>query len=371
MRDVNIGNRFLFNFAVSYTGGGYKRLYEYAKWFAANGGAWFIVHPNCGSLLTEFPSNRYFVVKQSRLERIREDCRYLAAIGAEIGKPEFYYAYGIPIYYPFGNINWFHLSNVLPLAVSGIPVSPFDRLRLGILGRRIRLALVNADVISAESNYSLGLLNDKRAARLFLSVNGSNDEIDYIQRASAERKDDIATVVGTNSHKAIEDSFRVFEMLKRDHERLKLMIIGNAKDVPRGLRRERSVVVRGLLARAEVVNCLKRSKYYISTTLIENSYNAASEGIFIADESYISDIGPHRELLMNMHYDEVLVPMLGRRLLHVRRSDLFGGNLKTWTTVIDEMIERFRDVSQSLERGARTERGAGSSALDLQKRKPR
>jgi len=240
---------------------------------------------------------------------------------------------------------------VLPLAHRGIPVPPFDRLRLKLLRRRIRRALVNADVISAESSFSLGLIDSRWAARLFLSVNGSDDEMDYIKRPAADGKDDIATVVGTSSHKALDDSFRVFEMLRRDDARLKLMIIGNPKDVSRSLRRERSVVVRGLLPRAEVINCLKRSRYYISTTRIENSYNAASEGVFIADESYISDIGPHRELLMNTRFDVASIPMVSRPMLHVRRSDLMGANLKTWATVVEEMIARFRNERQRPEHG--------------------
>jgi glycosyltransferase involved in cell wall biosynthesis len=345
---MKIENRFLFNFAASYSGGGYKRLYEYAKWFNAKGGAWFVVHRNCRSLPGAFPNNRFFVVSQSRLDRLRSDCGYLAAIGEEIGQPQLYYSYGIPIYSRFGEINWFHLSNVLPLAPRGIPVPHLDRLRLALLRRRIRRASVNADVISAESKFSLGLIDPRWTARLFLSVNGSDDELDYIQKPSAESKDDIATIVGTSSHKALDDSFRVFEMLARDDARLKLMIIGNAKDVSRRLRRQPGVIVRGLLTRVEVISYLKRSKYYISTTLIENSYNAASEGIFIADESYISDIGPHRELLMDMRFDVVSIPMAGRRMLHVRRTDLIAANLKSWATVVEEMIEKFRHERQRL-----------------------
>jgi hypothetical protein len=227
-------------------------------------------------------------------------------------------------------------------------VPHLDRLRLGLLARRIRRASVNADVISAESNFSLGLIDPRWTARLFLSVNGSDDELEYIKSPIAESKDDIATVVGTSSHKALDDSFRVFQALVRGDARLKLMIVGNAGDVPGWLRRQTGVVVRGLLTRAEVINCLKRSKYYISTTLIENSYNAASEGIFIADESYISDIGPHRELLKNMRFDVVSIPMVDRQMLHVRRNDLSGANLKSWATVVEEMIEKFRNEHQRI-----------------------
>jgi hypothetical protein len=355
---MTVQNKFLFNFAASYSGGGYKRLYEYAKWFGGKGGAWFVVHENCRSLLTEFPNNRFFVVRQSRLDRLRDDCGYLAPIGHEIGQPQLYYAYGIPMYTRFGLVNWFHLSNVLPLAFKGIPVPAIDRVRLRLLGRRIRSGFASADVIAAESSYSLGLIQLGSDQKLFLSVNGSDDELEYIRLATTESKDDIATVVGTNSHKALDDSFQVFEMLRRGNARLKLMLIGNPNDVPGRLRRQPNVIVTGLLTRAEVVNCLKRSKYYISTTLIENSYNAASEGIFIADESYISDIGPHRELLVNMHFDEVSVLNVARRLLRVRRDELMGAHLKTWSAVIEEMVERFRAEFRRL--------GTGSGVPDPQ-----
>jgi hypothetical protein len=343
---MDVENRYLFNFAASYSGGGYKRLYEYAKWFNANSGAGFVVHENCRPLLTEFPNNRFFVVRQSRLDRLRNDCGYLAAIGNEFGQPELYYSYGIPVYRRFGRINWFHLSNVLPLAFRGIPVPLADRLRLRVLGSRIRNALSNADVVSAESRYALGLIPPIGSGSRFVSVNGSDDEINGNQATAAAARDEIATVVGTNSHKALDDTFRVFDVLRRSDPGLKLEIIGNSRGIPRHLRRDLDVVVRGLLTRSEVVNTLRRSKYYISTTLIENSYNAASEGIFIADESYISDIGPHRELLLDMKFDQVSIPNLGARMLHVKRDDLSTVHLKTWATVIGEMVGKFRDERQ-------------------------
>jgi hypothetical protein len=95
------------------------------------------------------------------------------------------------------------------------------------------------------------------------------------------------------------NSFRVFEMLKKTNSQLKLVIIRSVLTVPAALRESWDVVVRGVLTRPEVIDCLRKSRYYISTARIENSYNAASEGVFLAEESYISDIGPHRELQMN------------------------------------------------------------------------
>ena len=81
---------FLFNFAVTKTGGGLKRLYAYSKWFNENGGSYFIIHPQCRFLKKKFTKNKYFVVFQSNLERVFFDCRYLIKIKEKINKPDLY-----------------------------------------------------------------------------------------------------------------------------------------------------------------------------------------------------------------------------------------------------------------------------------------
>src|ERR1035438_6412444 len=148
---MNVRYRALFNFAASYSTGGYKRLYEYAKWFNGNGGAWFVIHPRCSQLTAEIPNNRFFIVSQSRIERLYNDCGYLKAIEQEIGQPELYYSYGIPLYFRFGKVSWFHLSNVLPLGQKAIPLNLFARLKFAFLGMKIRSGFAYADIISAES----------------------------------------------------------------------------------------------------------------------------------------------------------------------------------------------------------------------------
>ena len=331
---------YLFNFAASYSGGGFKRLQAYANWFNANGGARFVLNPRCAHLKDELPKNHYFVMTQSRFRRIFDDCAYLNGIGREIGTPELYYSYGIPLYWRFGTINWFHLSNVLPLCTSGIPLSPFERGKARFLGMKIRSGLALADVISAESNFSLDVISPGLGQKGFVSVNGSDDELKYLRNLAMEKKDDTAILLGTQRYKAIEDSVSVFAMIKKDHQQLKLIILGNPKYIQRKHRSNPDVVIRGILDRDEVLHCLRKAKFFISTTFIENSYNAASEGIFMADESYISDIGPHRELLQNMPYERVPVLGVDRQLLHVNRDTLSLANLKNWDTVVVEMIDR-------------------------------
>jgi hypothetical protein len=332
--------KLLFNFAASYSGGGLKRLYGYANWFDRHGGANFIIHRRCAAALAGFRNNRFFIVDQPRYQRLFNDCGYLDGVIRENGPTDMYYSYGIPLYRRVARVNWFHLSNVLPLYNRGIPLPLIDRLKFGHLGRRIKRHLDNADVISAESNHSLELIGEGYDGRLFVSVNGSDDELDHLGIAGPEAADNVACIVGTDRYKALGDSYRVFEMLQGSHPDLTLTIIGGRPAIPAALRTNNQIRITGILPRSEVIDRLRRSKYYISTTRIENSYNAASEGVFLASESYISDIGPHRELLTNVLFERVEVPGLERPLLHVKKIHVAGAHLKTWHDVITEMIGR-------------------------------
>lgn len=350
-----IENRFLFNFAASRSEGGYKRLYEYAKWFNGHGGAWFAIHPLCAALQVQFRRNRFFIVRQSNLQRLFDDWTYLRSICSILGQPDLYYSYGIPLYYPVGRVNWSHLNNVLTLGTHSAPLSPFLRLKLRFLGLRMRRGFAFADVVSAESRYSLGLLRAEGIGSPFLSVNGSDDELTSLRGGPTDQQDNVATVVGTYSYKALGESYRVFQMLKKKNRDLKLMIIGNPGDIPRDLRRKQDVIVRGVLGRPEVIGSLRRSRYYISTTHVENSYNCASEGVFLAAESYISAIGPHWELLAGESFEQMSLAGVSKPLLHVSRAELSGLNLSSWDGVVGEMIARTREaLDAALSRNALT-----------------
>ena len=341
-----IKNNYLFNFSVSHSGGGYKRLYAYSKFFNAKGGAYFILHPNCKNIALEFKKNKYFFAKQSSLNRLLNDCFYLSDIINNIESLRFYYSYGIPIYCKIANVNWFHISNVLPLASEGIPISLFDCIKMRFLGNRIRANFLNADVISAESNYSLSLINNKFKEKLFLSVNGSNDELAFFKEENLKNKIDIAVILGTYKYKSILESFYIFKMLQETQcPNLKLIIIGDLNNIPKNIANHKDVIVKGFISRKDLINYLKKAKYYISTTYIENSYNAASEGIFLADESYISDIGPHRELLLGMPFNKIFIKNISRFILHVKKKNITSVNTKVWETIINEMLVKFKQLN--------------------------
>ena len=334
----------LLNFAVSYSGGGLKRLSEYSRWFNEHGGAAFVIHPRSRDLVDAFPANRYFIVEQSSWQRLFNDCGYLKDIRQSMGPAALYYSYGIPIYERQGDVNWFHLSNVLPLVSAGIPLFLRDRPKLALLGRRIVRHYAQADVISAESMGSLDLIDRTYADRCFLSVNGSDDEIQFLQGGHSEVKENIAVVVGTQPHKALMDSYRVFEMLRQTHDGLRLLIVGSEGPVPAALRRRPGVSLTGNLPRQQVIATLRTARFYISTTRIENSYNAEAEGAVFADESYLSDLRPHQELLAGLQVERVTVPGVDAALLRVTREAMRQVSLKSWDQVVTDMVMRVAAV---------------------------
>lgn len=332
---------FLFNFAVTRTGGGLKRLCAYSKWFNENGGALFIIHPKCDFLKKKFPKNKYFVVFQSRLERIFNDCKYLKKIKKKINKPDLYYSYGIPIYYHFGKINWLHISNILPFKSSKMNLTFFDRfIRLALLKYKLKKNFKNSEIISAESKNSLNIIKSRDIKKLLLSLNGSDDELNYLKSKSPTDKENIAVVIGTQKYKALLDAYKIFESLKNKNTYLKLILVGDKNSIPKNLINNDKVILKGVINQNEVIELLKKSKYYISTTKIENSFNSAAEGIIFADESYLSDIGPHRELLKNENYEVLSMPNLSNKILKVNKKDIKGKNLKSWSDIIIEMIEK-------------------------------
>lgn len=333
--------KFLFNFSASYSGGGLKRLEEYSKCLNDMDGSYFIIHENCSFLIDRFKNNQYFVVSQSRLSRLFNDCAYLDKILKELPNIEFYYSYGIPIYDRYVSKQWFHLSNVAPLIPFKINLSLFEKIKCFILGCKIKHYLANYDYVSTESNYSSGLFKDlPRCNSLVLtSVNGGDDEIEKFNSASSVNNfSNEAVCVGTHKYKRLDKVFKIFLELLIEEPELNLIIIGDRKGISKKILCHPQVKALGIIERKEVIAYLSGSKYYITATEVENSYNAASEGVFLSKFSFISTIQPHLELVKDLPYKKYQFSALDDEFLFLKKSDLSAYNLKTWDNVIHEML---------------------------------
>lgn len=329
----------LFNFSASHSGGGLKRLTEYSRWFNSHCGANFIVNSNVHGIEKQFSNNNYFFWGSNRLDRLTNSTPKIKDIIKKIGQPHLYYSYGIPVTYRHGKINWFHLSNVLPIIKKKFPLPLRRKCELKLLGAITNYYVSNADIISAESKSSLNLFDERFNSKKKLSVNGSDDEINaYNNPHFNEDLKNTAICVGTYAYKAVEDSYEIYRSLLRENSSLKLIIVGNKNNLKPYICNDPQVEVTGVIPQSQVCEYLKNSKYYLSSTLIENSYNAASEGVFLANESYISDIPPHRELLSGLKFDVNNSFNTKLPVLHLKKENLHPINLKTWDQVVTEML---------------------------------
>ena len=337
---------FLFNFSSSYSGGGLKRLVAFSEWFNNKGGACFIVNSKVEKIMSQYSNNNYFYVDVSRIEKFINNQNYIHDSIIEMRRCDFYYSYNIPIKHNFADINWFHLSNVLPFHNVLSYNIPFGRgVELWWLGRLIKMGLKNANIISAESQFSLNLMGDKGNKKACISPNGSDNEIDFISNPlDINPVKNIAIVIGTYHHKNILDSYKIYRYLRVKNKELKLVIIGDIGTIPLFIKNDPQVDLKGVIGHDAVFALLYRARFYINSSKIENSWNAASEGIFFAEESFISKIPPHCELLQGSIMkvldclDTVFHP-----IIHVYRDNLTKKKLKTWDEVITNMNEYIKN----------------------------
>lgn len=331
---------YVFNFSASYFGGGRKRILAYLNWFNEHGGASFILNYRLKGIEKKFPANRCYFLRQNFISRAINHSSVLNRFITQAGTIDFYYSYGIPIPYRIGRVNWFHLANVLTLVNAKQYLSFKRSLELHWLGFLTKVSIKHADIVSAESEASLAHFDHSLKDKLTLSVNGSDDEIATHRHGTSSKIENMAVAVGTGQNKCIEDVYKIYVYLRKFNPELCLVIAGIKEDIPTYIQKDNLVILKGVLSQSEVCELLKRAKYYISATLIENSYNAASEGAFLAQESFVSDIGPHRELLKDTKYEIINYLNTQKTVLRVRRKDLNVNHLKTWDQVIVGMIDK-------------------------------
>ena len=329
--------KILFNFSSSYNGGGLKRLLAFSEWFDCHGGAVFIVHVRAKRYLLTYKNNTYFYINLSKFKKALNSHKYLIDIVNSIGVPHMYYSYGIPIPYKVGSINWFHLSNVLPLiSHSGYGLTLFRSIELKWQGKLFKKSYKNAEVLSAESHYSLNLLPSSSKYIHIVSPNGSDKEIELFGQSREYTVNNIAVIVGSFFYKDLEASYRVFLKLKETHKELKMVIVGITSMIPSEIVSDKSIDVTGEISLKEVINLLSAAKFYINTSKVENSWNAASEGVLLANESYISRIEPHFELVKKIANNNYVID---GDLIHVKRKNISVEKLMIWSDIIKNMIK--------------------------------
>ena len=344
-------NKILFNFAFSYSGGGLKRLEAYIRKFNELGGAYFMVNFRLKGMFNEYHNNVYFLIKYPSYKRFFNDSAYIDLAIKEINEKslDLYYSYGVPVHYKYANKSWLHISNILPFSDYIYPISFMLALKMRVLRRYFQEIINILDFISSESEYSIGLLKDRMpsSAEYILSINGQDSEGEYY----GNNYSNYAIIIGSYSYKLVNESYLVYKNLLKKNKNLSLIIVGFRGEISNFIIKDKNVKIINNLSHNKIQILLRKASFYISSTVVENSFNNASEGIYQSREALISDIPPHRELLEGQSYQNVIFPDIKHKnlrfisyknYLYVKRDNLSVKKLKKWDFIINDILVRIR-----------------------------
>lgn len=295
--------KYLFNFASSYSGGGKQILLSYLRYFDAQGGAFFIINENLKlEVEKQYTKNYCIFVRPKVIERFFRDGVYLNQVQKICPELELFFSYGIPIYRKLAKINWLHISNLIPISPNSNYLTKIGMLKMYILRSRLKRYNKNVNVLSADSEFAVQLsakvlaLDSNKVKKKALK-NGFDQK--YLSGEKIE-KEDYAITVGTQPYKDLISLMKVFDCLAERREVTKLKIVGDMDNIPKYFFKRENVEFLGIIPHSEVMGHLRRAKVFLSTSMIENSSVASLEGVYLCERSYLSMIGPHKEMIEDL-----------------------------------------------------------------------
>ncbi len=303
---MNKKHKWLFNFSSSRDGGGLIRISETIKWFDSNNGAYFIVNDTIKDLVFKYnKNNKYFFVSDNKFRRILSDGYYIPRIINEIGIPDVYFSYGIPVFKEIGKINWFHISNALTLKTDKISLPLKTLIKMLILKKRIIKSIRYTNIVTGESEFSVNLLRQEAGKKKFschYDVLPNGYDIKAIKEIVNKKREFLvkyAITIGTYKYKKIKVALELFHEIKEANNLKKFIIIGSASNIPKSVINDKFVEIVPSISRKNLLNLLYNAEYYISTSQIENSSNAVLEALLLSKNIILSNIPSHNEMLRN------------------------------------------------------------------------
>ncbi len=284
----------ILDFSASPVGGGLKRLLAYADYFAGSGErVLFLVHPQTEEHIAG-KTVKYEVVRRNPLARLWFDPRFVSRYG---GRSRWFFSYGIPIYGKVGDYNWLHVSNSLPFGLLSLTLDIRGFVSNFLLRERFVVCADNCSVVSGESEFTLDIYRKTTGWRRELVLLRNGMEAFEIDNGSTRLPQAIA--VGTSRYKRLDRTCAVLERMQATRRLEKLLIVGNLESIPLSVRRKPYVECLGILPREQVLQHMRQSQVFISTSEIENSSNAVLEALALCGTVVVSDIPSHRELIGN------------------------------------------------------------------------
>ena len=349
---MNKKHKWLFNFSSSTVGGGLIRTLETIKWFDSKNGAYFIVNGRIKNLVLKYrKNNKYFFVSDNKVMRLFLDGYYIRRIINEIGMPDVYFSYGIPVFKEIGKINWFHISNALALKTNKISLPLKTIIQMLILKKRIIKSMKYADIATGESEFSINLLKQEANRRNFnchYDVLPNGFDIKSIKETVNRKREAFkkyAVTIGTYKYKKIKLALDLFHQIKEANNLKKFIIVGSANNIPRSVISDKLVEIVPSISRKDLLNLLYNAEYYISTSQIENSSNAVLEALLLSKNIILSNIPSHNEMLRNLKTKTITLNNIEFHAL----QDIDNNKIEaiSWIEVFKKMFDIINNFKKS------------------------
>ena len=304
----------LFNFSSSWNGGGLNRTEETVKWFDNNFGAYFIINYRIKDEISKYnKKNKYFFISENKIKRLFMDGYYISKIIAEIGEPDIYFSYGIPVFNSIAKINWFHISNALTLKTKNISLPWTKRIQMWILKKRIIRSMKYTNIATGESEFSINLLkeeNNKKKLKCFYDVLPNGYDISLIKNVLNKKRERLykyGITIGTFSYKKIKVALELFHQIKKTNNLKKFIIVGSYDNISKSVIDDRFVEFKSNISRKELFDLLYNAEYYISASQIENSSIATLEALLLSKNLVLSNIPSHYEMIRNLKTKKIVL----------------------------------------------------------------
>ena len=304
----------LFNFSSSSNGGGFMRTKETVKWFDNNFGAYFIINDKIkDEIIIHDKTNKYFFISENKIKRLLFDGYYLPKIIDEIGKPDIYFSYGIPVFNDIAIINWFHISNALSLKTKNISLTFMIRIQMWVLKKRIIRSMKYTNIATGESEFSINMLkdkNNKKHIKCFYDVLPNGYDTSLVKNVLNKKREQsykYGITIGTFKYKKIKVALELFHEIKKTNNLKKMIIVGSFDHIPKSVVNDKFVEIKSNISTKELFNLLYNAEYYISASQIENSSIAAFEALILSKNLVMSNIPSHDEMLRNFETKKIVL----------------------------------------------------------------
>jgi glycosyltransferase involved in cell wall biosynthesis len=321
----------VFDFSSSYLGGSQRRLNAYADYFSG--------HPlPTHFFISDLAANKHEIaqkvsasfVSKSGLSKLVVGSRHLLETGIA---PKWCFSFGLPVRSRFAENHWLHVSNVLPFTYRQVQMARQLQFKSFLQFRQYAQYARNADVVSGESNFSVGS---------YCSTLGWSGKTAVLRNGVTPCKveklptEPYALAIGTESYKRIDLTYDVYKAIQNQLGITSLVIVGSPAGIPAHVRKAPDVICETGISEDALSSRYRRASYFLSTSEVENSSLAVLEGLTLTGQAILSDIPSHREMLQR---EPAALSIGGKSYLRIDASAPNAAVLPSWEAEIGKMLQ--------------------------------